>query len=253
MRGGSARRSDRSCLPPALASWRAVVVISSRWYWAMASWQGAAERPPAPWLGRAGADAGLAGRGCVARVVPGLRYIFLPSAGEGIALVLYEAMACGMAIVAADVGGHAELVSAHCGFLVPRRDAEREARDYAARLESLMREPEMLRRMGQNSARRIREEFTLSLFERRLRELLERVPVSTPCGVCTDSPVPGLGRPGCPCNGLPTDWQTDCAAGWISRSTAVFQDSWSDARRGVLLAHIRGEGALAKDQEALNE
>ena len=57
---------------------------------------------------------------------------FLPSAGEGIALVLYEAMACGMAIVAADVGGHAELVSAHCGFLVPRRDAEREARDYAA-------------------------------------------------------------------------------------------------------------------------
>ncbi|MBN0372163.1 glycosyltransferase, partial [Pseudomonas aeruginosa] len=102
---------------------------------------------------------------------------FLPSAGEGIALVLYEAMACGMAIVAADVGGHAELVSAHCGFLVPRRDAEREARDYAARLESLMREPEMLRRMGQNSARRIREEFTLSLFERRLRELLERVPV----------------------------------------------------------------------------
>ncbi|MBN1004572.1 glycosyltransferase family 4 protein, partial [Pseudomonas aeruginosa] len=35
---------------------------------------------------------------------------FLPSAGEGIALVLYEAMACGMAIVAADVGGHAELV-----------------------------------------------------------------------------------------------------------------------------------------------
>ncbi|EPU0245675.1 glycosyltransferase family 4 protein [Pseudomonas aeruginosa] len=118
---------------------------------------------------------------------------FLPSAGEGIALVLYEAMACGMGIVAADVGGHAELVSAHCGFLVPRRDAEREARDYAARLESLMREPEMLRRMGQNSARRIREEFTLSLFERRLRELLERVPVSTPCGVCTDSPVPALG------------------------------------------------------------
>ncbi|WP_416059826.1 hypothetical protein, partial [Pseudomonas aeruginosa] len=56
-----------------------------------------------------------------------------------------------------------------------------------------MREPEMLRRMGQNSARRIREAFTLSLFERRLRELLERVPVSTPCGVCTDSPVPALG------------------------------------------------------------
>ncbi|TEC54428.1 glycosyltransferase family 1 protein [Pseudomonas aeruginosa] len=118
---------------------------------------------------------------------------FLPSAGEGIALVLYEAMACGMAIVAADVGGQAELVSAHCGFLVPRSNTEREARDYAARLESLVRGPEMLRRMGRNSARRIREEFTLSLFERRLWELLERVPVSTPCGVCTDSPASGLG------------------------------------------------------------
>ena len=106
-----------------------------------------------------------------------------------------------------------------------------------------MREPEMLRRMGQNSARRIREAFTLSLFERRLRELLERVPVSTPCGVCTDSPVPALGRPGCPCNGRPTDWQTDCAAGWISRSTAVFKIPGA-MREGVFFLRTFGAKAL---------
>ncbi|MDF6001569.1 glycosyltransferase [Pseudomonas aeruginosa] len=122
------------------------------------------------------------------RVVPEPPILFfLPSAGEGTALVLYEAMACGMPQKSqpmAAVMPNWSLPTA--ASFAPRRDAEREARDYAARLESLMLEPEMLRAMGQNSAGRIREEFTLPLFERwRLQELLERVPVSTPCGVCT--------------------------------------------------------------------
>ena len=98
-----------------------------------------------------------------------------------------------------------------------------------------MREPEMLRRMGQNSARRIREAFTLSLFERRLRELLERVPVSTPCGVCTDSPVPALGAAR-----LSMQWASYRLANGLRCRLYIqkhgrFQDSWSDARRVFFL------------------
>ncbi len=117
-----------------------------------------------------------------------------------------------------------------------------------------MREPEMLRRMGQNSARRIREAFTLSLFERRLRELLERVPVSTPCGVCTDSPVPALGAAR-----LSMQWASYRLANGlrcrldIQKHVPFFKIPGAMREGGVLLAHIRGEGALAKDQEALNE
>lgn len=100
---------------------------------------------------------------------------FLPSAGEGIALVLYEAMACGLAIVAAKVGGQAELVTAECGLLVTRSSPEQEVMDYAASLRALLDDPALVRRMGRNSALRIREAFGPAQFEHRLRGMLERV------------------------------------------------------------------------------
>jgi glycosyltransferase involved in cell wall biosynthesis/GT2 family glycosyltransferase len=44
----------------------------------------------------------------------------LPSAREGIALVLYEAMAMGTVPVAAAVGGQGELITPECGYLIPQ-------------------------------------------------------------------------------------------------------------------------------------
>ncbi|MCY1280044.1 D-inositol-3-phosphate glycosyltransferase [compost metagenome] len=102
---------------------------------------------------------------------------FLPSAGEGIALVLYEAMACGLAIVAADVGGQAELVSPECGFLIPRQDPRQEVRDYTRRIGQLINDPERLERMRQNAATRVRAQFSKAGFESRLANLLEGVSV----------------------------------------------------------------------------
>lgn len=102
---------------------------------------------------------------------------FLPSAGEGIALVLYEAMACGLAIVAADVGGQAELVSPECGFLVPRHNPRQEVLDYAWRIGQLLDDGALLERMRQNAVARVRAQFSEERFELRLASLLDRVKV----------------------------------------------------------------------------
>ncbi len=44
--------------------------------------------------------------------------LFLPSAWEGIAQSIYEAMAAGLVVVGADVGGQRELVTPDCGYLL---------------------------------------------------------------------------------------------------------------------------------------
>ena len=50
---------------------------------------------------------------------------FLPSEWEGIALSVYEAMACGVPVVGADVSGQVELVTPECGVLIGRGSEER--------------------------------------------------------------------------------------------------------------------------------
>ncbi|MEM4643509.1 MAG: glycosyltransferase, partial [Candidatus Bathyarchaeia archaeon] len=53
----------------------------------------------------------------------------LPSkSGEGMPLVLLEAMACALPVVATDVGGTSEIINDKCGKLVPPNDAETFAR-----------------------------------------------------------------------------------------------------------------------------
>ena len=66
---------------------------------------------------------------------------FLPSEWEGIALSVYEAMACGVPVVGADVGGQAELVTPECGVLIGRGEEAEEARQYADILAQLAERP----------------------------------------------------------------------------------------------------------------
>ena len=55
----------------------------------------------------------------------GLDMFVLPSLGEGIANTILEAMACGLAVVATDVGGNPELVQhGFNGLLVPAADPQ---------------------------------------------------------------------------------------------------------------------------------
>ncbi len=57
------------------------------------------------------------------RVLPALDLFVLPSHNEGMGRALVEAMAAGLAIVATDVGGVAEVLEdGRCGVLVPPRD-----------------------------------------------------------------------------------------------------------------------------------
>lgn len=68
-----------------------------------------------------GAQCWLPGeRSDVAEVMQGLSCFVLPSLAEGISNTILEAMACGLPVIATDVGGNAELVSAgHTGSIVP--------------------------------------------------------------------------------------------------------------------------------------
>jgi glycosyltransferase involved in cell wall biosynthesis len=74
----------------------------------------------------------------------------LPSYYEPSAVVLYEALGCGLPIVASDAGGNPEIVSRECGFIVSKRDSEA----MASRLKELLNDNNRRRAMGSASRNR---------------------------------------------------------------------------------------------------
>jgi colanic acid/amylovoran biosynthesis glycosyltransferase len=96
-----------------------------------------------------------------------------PTAGgkrEGIPNVLKEAMACGVAVVAAASGGIPELVDESCGILVRPRDATA----VADGLQRLYDQPALRRRLGIAGRNRIVREFNLRLSTAMRAELFFR-------------------------------------------------------------------------------
>ncbi len=115
---------------------------------------------------------------------------FLPSSMEGIALTIYEAMAMGLAIVGADVGGQSELVTPECGILIQRSNPEEEAARYAATLRALLADPQTLQRMGEAARARVEAHFRQSEMGKKMTyELLER---ATTLHATRSKPVPGV-------------------------------------------------------------
>ena len=96
---------------------------------------------------------------------------FLPSAYEGISLAIYEAMAMGLAIVGADVGGQAELVTPECGILVKRDSSE--FTNYVQALQSLITSPQKRQEMGRCARERICAHYRLDQMGSRMVELFE--------------------------------------------------------------------------------
>jgi glycosyltransferase involved in cell wall biosynthesis len=97
-------------------------------------------------------------RSDVAQLLPHFDIFALPSQAEGISNTLLEAMACGCAPVATDVGGNTELVEDGAnGLLVPSQDSAA----LATALARLVQEPALRQGFATASLARARGQFSL--------------------------------------------------------------------------------------------
>jgi len=97
-------------------------------------------------------------RSDVAELLPQFDIFALPSQAEGISNTLLEAMACGCAPVATDVGGNPELIEPeHNGLLVPAQDSSA----LAASLARLVSASALREQLAAASLGRVRAQFSL--------------------------------------------------------------------------------------------
>lgn len=97
-------------------------------------------------------------RSDVPAVMRGLHAFALPSLAEGISNTILEAMACGLPVIATEVGGNADLVSAETGVLVPKADPQA----FAAALVELASQPARAQRMGAAGRQRVDQHFSMA-------------------------------------------------------------------------------------------
>ncbi len=122
---------------------------------------------------------GLLAGGQVRDLLAAADIFFLPSRWEGIALSIYEAMAMQVAVLGADVGGQAELVTPDCGILLKPAGAAREIEAYAGKLAWLIEHPGERRAMAERARDRIVQHFTLDNMGARIDALLREIPART--------------------------------------------------------------------------
>lgn len=98
--------------------------------------------------------------------------LLMTSLFEGVPLVVYEALAMGVPVIAPALPGNAELMDADSGVLVdPRDDVE----GYAEAIVALLGDEGRRREMGERSRKRMLTEFSLAEMGRRHDELYERL------------------------------------------------------------------------------
>jgi glycosyltransferase involved in cell wall biosynthesis len=96
----------------------------------------------------------------------------LPSLSEALSNALMEAMACGCAVVASEVGGNPELVSdGTTGLLFHAGNTV----ELADRLERLIGDENLRTRFGAASAESVRQRFSLQASVRRMEEIYEEL------------------------------------------------------------------------------
>ena len=92
----------------------------------------------------------------------------LPSLSEALSNSLMEAMACGCAAVASNVGGNPELIRhGETGLLFEKENAE----DLASQLRRLIENPEYRRQLAATGAKRIAGEFSMEASARRMESI----------------------------------------------------------------------------------
>ncbi len=86
---------------------------------------------------------------------------------EGFPYTIIEAMTCGLAIIASDVGGVKEALDEHCGILVKRGDEK----GFKSALEQLLKNPSLIKKMGGNAKNRAGKKFSLEKMLRATEEV----------------------------------------------------------------------------------
>lgn len=174
--------------------------------------------------------------------------LFLPSAWEGIALTVYEAMATGLVVVGAAVGGQEELVTEGTGYLIRRSTPEQEAREYAAILGRLVADATLRERVGVAARQRCERHFDLrhmgdrmvALFDhaRRLHEERPRPAIGTGLGRSTALEALEAQR------NRPNRWWYTGVTDAAEQVIALVQDALAQHDREKALTHLRAVRAM---------
>eukprot|EP00178_Gracilaria_changii_P014368 TRINITY_DN40538_c0_g1_i1.p1 TRINITY_DN40538_c0_g1~~TRINITY_DN40538_c0_g1_i1.p1 ORF type:complete len:1191 (-),score=251.15 TRINITY_DN40538_c0_g1_i1:2868-6407(-) len=89
----------------------------------------------------------------------------LPSNNEGIALVLYEAMAAGLLVMSTDVGGQKELIRTNTGVLLPNLSNPSALASFIVQqLKAVTKFSPMFKDIQQSGTHEVREKFTTERF-----------------------------------------------------------------------------------------
>ncbi len=105
-------------------------------------------------------------------ILAALDIFVLPSRWEGLPLVVLEAMAAGLPVVATAVGGTPEVVvDGVTGLLVPPRDPAA----LAQAITRLLRNPDLRRKMGRAGRERVTEHFSVEQMVRKTESLYEQL------------------------------------------------------------------------------
>jgi len=110
-------------------------------------------------------------RNDVPDILRGLDCFVLPSLAEGISNTILEAMACGVPVIATDVGGNAELIVAGTtGTLV----ASGAVSPLAAEILRLSQQDEKTREMGKSGRRLVEQKFSMEAMVRQYQSLYDQ-------------------------------------------------------------------------------
>jgi glycosyltransferase involved in cell wall biosynthesis len=99
---------------------------------------------------------------------------FLPSKREGIAVTIFEAMASGLAVVGANVGGQKELVIENVGVLVNTTDEDQDVKNYTEALFLLIRNSKNREELAEKARSHVVRNFPLDKMTVRFQYLLDR-------------------------------------------------------------------------------
>lgn len=121
----------------------------------------------------------------------------LPSVNEGIALVVYEAMAAGLLVMTTDVGGQKEIVTSKTGILLPNyRSLSRMTAHTLDKLRAVAYNPSMFEKIASNGRDMVWNKYTTKNFAscvidnvERARSLREGQVRNTPLSTYVSKPI----------------------------------------------------------------